>query len=73
VLKVVGFAKKSLKTRTSVTRLVSSVGSLVPASSADVERLFSGAFITFTKRRNKLNYETLEALEYLKSYMELEK
>lgn len=39
----------------------------IPAMSAEPERLFSGAGITVTERRNRLNAETIEVLECLKS------
>jgi hypothetical protein len=35
--------------------------------SAEPERLFSGAGITVTERRNRLGAESIEALECLKS------
>ena len=37
--------------------------------SADPERLFSGAKITITDRRNRLGIKTIQALECLKSWM----
>jgi len=37
--------------------------------SADPERLFSGAKITITDRRNRLGIDTIEALECLKSWL----
>jgi hypothetical protein len=36
--------------------------------SAEPERLFSGAKITITDRRNRLESDTIEALECLKSW-----
>ena len=42
---------------------------LIPAMSADLERLFSGAKITITDRRNRLGIKTIQALECLKSWM----
>jgi hypothetical protein len=36
---------------------------------AKPERLFSGAKISITDRRNRLSIESIEALEYLKSWM----
>jgi hypothetical protein len=39
----------------------------IPAMAADLERLFSGAKITITDRRNKLSGDVIEALECLKS------
>ena len=41
----------------------------IPAMSADPERLFSGAKITITDRRNRLGIDTIEALECLKSWL----
>jgi hypothetical protein len=41
----------------------------IPAMSAEPERLFSGAGITVTERRNRLDAETSEALECLKSWL----
>ena len=41
----------------------------IPAISAEPERLFSGAGITVTERRNRLDAETIEALEGLKSWL----
>ena len=40
--------------------------------SADPERLFSGAKITVSDRRNRLGIYTLEALECLKSWLGIE-
>jgi hypothetical protein len=40
----------------------------IPAMSASPERLFSGAAITITERRNRLGNESIEALECLKSW-----
>jgi hypothetical protein len=40
----------------------------IPAMSAEPERLFSGAKITITDRRNRLDAATIEALECLKSW-----
>ena len=37
--------------------------------SAEPERLFSGAGITVTERRNRLDAETIKALECLKSWL----
>ena len=39
--------------------------------SADPERLFSGAKITVSDHRNRLGIYTLEALEYLKSWLKI--
>ena len=41
----------------------------ISAMSADPERLFSGAKITITDRRNQLGIDTIEALECLKSWL----
>ena len=41
----------------------------IPTMSADPERLFSGAKITITDRRNRLGIDTIEALECLKSWL----
>jgi len=41
----------------------------IPAMSADPERLFLGAKITITDRRNRLGIKTIEALECLKSWI----
>ena len=40
----------------------------IPAMSDAPERLFSGAGITITERRNRLGVESIEALECLKSW-----
>ena len=40
----------------------------IPAMSAEPERLFSGAKITITGRRNRLGSDVIEALECLKSW-----
>ncbi|KAK2922896.1 hypothetical protein FoTM2_017136 [Fusarium oxysporum f. sp. vasinfectum] len=40
----------------------------IPAMSAEPERLFSGAKITITDRRNRLGSDVVEALECLKSW-----
>jgi hypothetical protein len=40
----------------------------IPAMSAEPERLFSGAALTITERRNRLGVESVEALECLKSW-----
>jgi hypothetical protein len=37
--------------------------------SAEPERLFSGAKITITDRRNRLGIESIEAIECLKSWL----
>jgi hypothetical protein len=44
----------------------------IPAMSASPERLFSGASITITERRNRLGNESIEALECLKSWYKAE-
>ena len=41
----------------------------IPAMSAEPERLFSGAKISITDRRNRLGIESIQALECLKSWM----
>lgn len=41
----------------------------IPAMSAEPERLFSGAKITITDRRNRLGRDVIEALECLKSWL----
>jgi hypothetical protein len=41
----------------------------IPAMSAEPERLFSGAKISITDRRNRLGIESIEALECLKSWI----
>jgi hypothetical protein len=41
----------------------------IPVISADPERLFSGAKITISDRRNRLGIETIQAIECLKSWM----
>jgi hypothetical protein len=43
----------------------------IPAMSAEPERLFSGAKITITDRRNRLGVDTIEYLECLKSWLNL--
>lgn len=40
----------------------------IPAMSAEPERLFSGAKVTITDRRNRLGSDVVEALECLKSW-----
>jgi hAT family C-terminal dimerisation region len=40
----------------------------IPAMSAEPERLFSGAKITITDRRNKLGIESIQAIECCKSW-----
>jgi hypothetical protein len=40
--------------------------------SADPERLFSGAKITISDRRDRLNIYTIKALECLKSWLKIE-
>ncbi len=42
---------------------------LIPAMSADPERLFSSTKITISDRRNRLRIYTIEALECLKSWL----
>ena len=42
---------------------------LIPAMSVDPKRLFSGAKITITDRRNQLSIATIQALECLKSWI----
>jgi hypothetical protein len=41
----------------------------IPAMSAEPERLFSGAKITITDRRNRLGIKSIEAIECLKSWL----
>lgn len=41
----------------------------IPAMSAEPERLFSGAKITITDRRNQLGIESIQAIECLKSWL----
>jgi hypothetical protein len=43
----------------------------IAAMSADPERLFSGAKITITDRRNRLGIRTIQALECLKSWLNI--
>jgi hypothetical protein len=43
----------------------------IPAMSADAERIFSGCRIQMSYRCNRLSIKTLEALELLKSWMNL--
>ena len=45
---------------------------LIPVMSADPERLFSSAKISVSDRRNRLGIYTLEALECLKSWLNIE-
>ena len=42
----------------------------IPAMSAEPERLFSGAKITISDRRNRLTVDTIQALQCLKSWLE---
>jgi hypothetical protein len=44
----------------------------IPAMSASPERLFSGAGMTITERRNRLGMNSIEALECLKSWYKAE-
>jgi len=39
--------------------------------SVELERLFSAAGITVTERRNRLSGESIDALEYLESWLRL--
>jgi hypothetical protein len=41
----------------------------IPAMSAEPERIFSGAKITITDRRNRLGIESIQAIECLKSWL----
>ena len=41
----------------------------IPAMSAEPERLFSGAKVTITDRRNKLGIRMIQAIESLKSWL----
>jgi hypothetical protein len=41
----------------------------IPAMSAEPERLFSGAKISITDRRNRLGIESIEAIKCLKSWL----
>ena len=41
----------------------------IPAMSAVPERLFSGAKITISDRRNRLTVDTIQALQCLKSWL----
>jgi hypothetical protein len=43
----------------------------IPTISAKPERLFSGARITITDRRNKLGIERIELIESLKSWLKI--
>jgi hypothetical protein len=45
---------------------------LISVMSADPERLFLGAKITVSNRRNRLGIYTIEALECLKSWLKIE-
>ncbi|CEJ83197.1 hypothetical protein VHEMI03217 [[Torrubiella] hemipterigena] len=42
---------------------------LIPAMSAEVERLFSSCKITITERRNRIGIDAVEAIECLKSWL----
>lgn len=44
----------------------------IPSMSADAERIFSGCKLQWTDRRNRLSVKTLESLECLKSWMNLD-
>ena len=44
----------------------------IPAIAAGPERLFLGAKISITDRRNRLGIQTIEALECLKSWLQLD-
>jgi hypothetical protein len=44
----------------------------IPDMSASPERLFGGAGMTITERRNRLGNESIEALEYLNSWYKAE-
>jgi hypothetical protein len=44
----------------------------IPAMSAEPERLFSDARITITDRRKRPRIETIEAIEYLKSWLKIQ-
>jgi hypothetical protein len=44
---------------------------LIPAISADLERLFSGLKLTIKDRRSKLGILVVQALECIKSWMGL--
>jgi hypothetical protein len=44
---------------------------LIPTMSAEPKRLFSGAKITITDRRNHLGVNTIKHLECLKSWLNL--
>ncbi|KAI8402270.1 hypothetical protein FOFC_17577 [Fusarium oxysporum] len=54
------------KTYPSLSKMAVDILS-IPAMSAEPERLFSGAKITITDRRNRLGSDVIEALECLKS------
>jgi hAT family C-terminal dimerisation region len=41
----------------------------IPTMLAELERLFSSAKITITDYRNRLSIESIEAIEYLKSWL----
>lgn len=43
----------------------------IPAMSASVERLFSSSNITVSDRRNRLNADTIEVIESLKSWQKM--
>lgn len=55
------------KTYPNLSRMAVDILS-IPAMSAEPERLFSGAKITITDRRNRLGSDIIEALECLKSW-----
>ncbi|KAK2684727.1 hypothetical protein QWA68_016241 [Fusarium oxysporum] len=55
------------KTYPSLSKIAVDILS-IPAISAEPERLFSGAKITITDRRNRLGSDVIEALECLKSW-----
>jgi hypothetical protein len=44
----------------------------IPGMAAEPERLFSGAIISITDRRIRFGIEIIQALEYLKSWLQLE-
>ena len=45
---------------------------LIPTMSADPERLFLGAKIIISNRRNRLRIFTIKALECLKSWLKIQ-
>jgi hypothetical protein len=64
----VGFQRRSLPTPRSSSTQNTNYRRIIPAMSAEPERVFSAAKITLSDRRCRMEDDAIEALECLKSW-----